>query len=639
MVDIEENTTPYTYTPLTEGQIRLFALSPGEEHDQIRGCFKVVSLKRPPPYRAISYAWGDAVLSRKVIVDERQLNITLSLEGALRRLRSKSDEVVLWADAVCINQADLDEKASQVMTMFSIFSKSESVAVWLGPMTSDDADAFWTVRIFDRMLRELPDDHVEGRPEAALAFFDQAHTGPANRSPPRCRCCGNGQQRSYNGMESIRIGMDAVAQLISRPYFSRLWIVQELVAGTRLMRTSYRQRGPRSHYPIDMTTRLYCGSHHIAFSSLINAIRGYNRLPAFALRRPWSSAADNVLNLGRLVRMFNMSRLSGMPSLLQVMDAVKDMACTDPRDRVFALRAMTGIDGIASLKPAYDIPPNVLWQRMATHLLTTSSATKFPSPAVVLAMAAVCRDNSLPRTTRSLPLWVPDFERLSDHTGLKQLSYDDIFYQFSSGGSQRFEAVCNSTSTEILQVRTTKVFEITFEITLTWVVSSNGWYRFSYRGVDVVTAFSTPKGKTDVFRTDEMISLRDLETRFSKINATSPQPYSLESLLVLQDLKMINFRSDYHASDARAGKVWISDLGMDCTRILACTAHGRGCWVPRSSQVGDIICVLQGAPCPFVLRPSPAGRYAIVGDAYVHGIMNGEAWTDDAGPVEDIMLV
>ena len=40
---------------------------------------------------------------------------------------------------------------------------------------------------------------------------------------------------------------------------------------------------------------------------------------------------------------------------------------------------------------------------------------------------------------------------------------------------------------------------------------------------------------------------------------------------------------------------------------------------------GDIVCVLFGSDMPVVLREIGGKRYVLVGDCYVHGIMNGEA--------------
>ncbi|KAK4446257.1 heterokaryon incompatibility protein-domain-containing protein [Podospora aff. communis PSN243] len=46
---------------------------------------------------------------------------------------------------------------------------------------------------------------------------------------------------------------------------------------------------------------------------------------------------------------------------------------------------------------------------------------------------------------------------------------------------------------------------------------------------------------------------------------------------------------------------------------------------PTSSQIGDEVWVLKGARTPFILRRKEPGRYQVIGEAYVHGIMHGEA--------------
>lgn len=67
---------------------------------------------------------------------------------------------------------------------------------------------------------------------------------------------------------------------------------------------------------------------------------------------------------------------------------------------------------------------------------------------------------------------------------------------------------------------------------------------------------------------------------------------------------------------------------MSCngTRI-ARTGRGLIGTVPRSARAGDLVCVLYGGQTPFVLRQDPSGEalYRLVGDCYVHGLMNGEA--------------
>ena len=47
---------------------------------------------------------------------------------------------------------------------------------------------------------------------------------------------------------------------------------------------------------------------------------------------------------------------------------------------------------------------------------------------------------------------------------------------------------------------------------------------------------------------------------------------------------------------------------------------------PRSIRPGDQVWILAGAKIPFILRPQENGKYVLVGDSYVHGIMHGEAF-------------
>jgi predicted AAA+ superfamily ATPase len=56
----------------------------------------------------------------------------LSLESALRQFRQRNEVVVLWVDAICINQFDNEERTQQVALMGDIYSQSKEVVIWLG---------------------------------------------------------------------------------------------------------------------------------------------------------------------------------------------------------------------------------------------------------------------------------------------------------------------------------------------------------------------------------------------------------------------------------------------------------------------------------------------------------------------------
>jgi hypothetical protein len=68
-------------------------------------------------YFALSYTWGDPTLTRSIMVNGCEVTVTANLESALRHIRMATREMVLWVDAVCINQNDETEKTAQVRMM------------------------------------------------------------------------------------------------------------------------------------------------------------------------------------------------------------------------------------------------------------------------------------------------------------------------------------------------------------------------------------------------------------------------------------------------------------------------------------------------------------------------------------------
>ncbi|RMY89889.1 hypothetical protein D0861_03957 [Hortaea werneckii] len=119
-------------------EIRILLLQPsGEEDDALYADLEIVSLDREPKYKAISYVWGDALDTTVMFVNGgKVIEITKSLAAALRRFRHSRIFVALWADAVCINQENLQERADQVSIMGKIYASAIQVNVWLG-RTSD----------------------------------------------------------------------------------------------------------------------------------------------------------------------------------------------------------------------------------------------------------------------------------------------------------------------------------------------------------------------------------------------------------------------------------------------------------------------------------------------------------------------
>jgi hypothetical protein len=78
-------------------------------------------------------------------------------------------------------------------------------------------------------------------------------------------------------------------------------------------------------------------------------------------------------------------------------------------------------------------------------------------------------------------------------------------------------------------------------------------------------------------------------------------------------------------------------------RRFPVTEKGYMGWCPENCIPGDFVTVLEGGPVPIILRPTAGDeQYVVVGDAYIHGIMDGEAFdicTNSDLRVEGLVLV
>lgn len=118
--------------PLCGNQIRLLRLLPGGWEDDI--CCELVytALGDAPSYQALSYVWGSPKETRSILLDGKGFAVTINLESTLRHIRCQTENPYLWVDALCINQADDQEKTHQVNLMGSIYQSSKSVIAYLG---------------------------------------------------------------------------------------------------------------------------------------------------------------------------------------------------------------------------------------------------------------------------------------------------------------------------------------------------------------------------------------------------------------------------------------------------------------------------------------------------------------------------
>lgn len=147
----------YEYRPLRPGpnNIRLLQILPGVGDAKVVCQVFQYTLRNEKAfglYEALSYVWGDFKNPHEICIrnaedsEYRSFTVTRNLYGALRRLRDSDLPRTLWIDAICINQADLQERALQVQIMARIYAYAVSVSVWLGEEADDSSDVLALLR-------------------------------------------------------------------------------------------------------------------------------------------------------------------------------------------------------------------------------------------------------------------------------------------------------------------------------------------------------------------------------------------------------------------------------------------------------------------------------------------------------------
>ncbi|MCJ1248448.1 hypothetical protein MMC30_005666 [Trapelia coarctata] len=74
-------------------------------------------------------------------------------------------------------------------------------------------------------------------------------------------------------------------------------------------------------------------------------------------------------------------------------------------------------------------------------------------------------------------------------------------------------------------------------------------------------------------------------------------------------------------------------------RVLFLSASQRFGMAPKSARQGDRVVLLQGVNIPYLVRAAEDGAYSLVGECYLHGIMDRDGGVRDGGEWEEMALV
>ncbi|KAJ5011985.1 Heterokaryon incompatibility protein 6, OR allele [Colletotrichum sp. SAR 10_99] len=249
---------PYQYRALGPGEIRLLRLHPAPDprrdltgtilhHELSNPAFRWASdgpyLEHKLPYEAVSYHWGSNTKTPfKLLVNDENADsstpasiipLTASLHTLLRQIAYTGRDRVVWVDAICINQvrsADNVEKGAQIRMMPDIYGIAARVLVYLGP-SADNSDL---AIAFLEHISDFADYLDEVSPTANFAAALAAGFVMPPPGAPE---------------------WPALRAFWRRPWFRRVWVIQEFVNATELT--------------------VLCGAREIDWRRLFLATRAY----------------------------------------------------------------------------------------------------------------------------------------------------------------------------------------------------------------------------------------------------------------------------------------------------------------------------------------------------------------------------
>ena len=615
----------YTYDRLLPGQIRTLLLSPGKEDDALEGSLEIVQLDEAPLYSAISYTWGAPIFSRTLhLSHDSYIKITESLYQALRRFRSETKIVMLWADAVCIDQVSYqsDEKSQQVSIMADIYGKAQEVLVWLGEARESDCLASWTIHLSAYLSPESRDEKTMHEPDTQVPHLQLASRGDINNGKV-CQC---GRKLSYRFHN--RDNLHAVAlSIFKRPWFQRMWVIQEVGAARNVafFYGAHRCR-PTQLFSIRNLRQIYMQSSEAGpeQSELLTSTR-----------------VDQASVLGTMGGYMTPEWDSPKMSLITFLAETCELKATVPQDRIFALRALTQVQHADALKPDYALPLHALWTHVATFVLT-SEQSEAHEKLFILALAGDYQQAQ----PDLMPSWVPDFGHLGSDCQKRLREYtrasSDDKGRCAGGRSLTPEIVCNEVD-GLLRIRgaqVTKIGSVCTDSQYRWQMPRDRIEAESdaERIYEIVSwYFKCHDFATTVISARELRPLMRELLRRGQYGGTDDGP-SLEKC-------QSHLTEAYNRCVAESGHRDFSVTQMynhvkillnrrpqtfyiNPRQILASTTSAQLGWVPAATLPGDIVCVFQGAPYPFVVRERGDGYCTLLGDAYIQGIEHGEAWPE-----------
>lgn len=635
------------YVPLKDPyEIRVLELAPrsldGSLHCTLHHCtiefeqegslfsqfaLSIDCLTTPIWYTALSYRWGDPQPVKHITVDGFRMEVTVPLFEAMNSFQQPNHSVMVWIDQICINQNDRNEKSRQIPLMGRIYRHAINTLIWLGDSTSGTGEVF---RLLNHAATELMFDFSQLQIPDGLEY------------------------RGFPPKEHLGKSWKDLWDFLDRPWFSRLWIIQEVA----LSRNAW----------------VMCGKHLMSWSMLETACANLKAagvsqwlLEQLSKNKKGANHCERVIQLGTFAENESM----------MLLDKARESDCWDKRDKIYGL---LGLIRASWIKVDYDRKHTV--GRLYRDVIVECLRRQERALATVLKSV----DHDYSRVLGSvedceyfergtLPSWVPDWSQprqtapLTDSTGVygnpetvrvdfnlqKDISIHDqelhvngkifatvveitdvledpdISYVDPQVTNQKFLVGCADKAAQILEYPgsvTTSVFE--------------AFWRTLVVDKDAENLKRAPPSFAEIF------SLL-LDESTGRKPSLPGQTYSPRQLRPTGKgrLELSSLSSRLPGATFQWIRSAVRRAAMN--RRFAITKQGYFGLVPYWAKIGDEICVLNGCDVPYCIRRIDSegfgkgevglGRFHFLGECYIHGVMNREILTSEELKTQQLIFV
>jgi hypothetical protein len=566
----------YKAVNTADREIRLLVIHAGSGTSNTIHCsFQHLLLKEGsyvPPYKTISYTWGDPTPTSQLIVSGKPLMVPKSAEQATRKFRLTDNDQVLWIDAACINQNDIEERNAHVRYMSLVYSKSQGNLVYLGEDEEDLSGlAFATLRRLNEkklaMTRSISPDSKE---------------------------------------------LKALDSVFSRPWFRRAWVVQEVVLGG--------------------TSLCHLGQHTILLHQFIFAALAVRRAAEWQdthaeVTEKFSAetaiAIENLVTVSGLRDQYK----KGIPEVPDIAELIpRSRQCSNPRDMVYC------IIGLLDPPATRDMPPRLRIRYEDTVQNVYRSATRYSlahrdSPYILHQV--VHRTDGEIYDNDGFPTWVPQWHRQLETGTPSRLSIK--FHCWPHNELIKPKDKCEDLLPNLLRLDGIVIDTVTSVTDVLRLddchdpVAVNNFVTTAEHIARQVTSessskldFTTSLAKTLIagsFNFFKLCTQDDID-HFSRYRQHLSRLVQENATRLIRNIPPGDGSRRYH-NQLTTVCVW---------RRFMATKHGHIGLAPQATRAGDAVVALRNGMWPFVLRrvDCEEERWQLLGQAYLRGYMQGE---------------